>query len=271
MPPPRVIVLCPLAIEAAAATVAVGGRASVIAAGPGRRIADAVRAAAADPGGRPGLIILAGLCGGLSPTPRAPRIGAVISMTAKRWTAPVIVPAAADDPVSPPRPAAAVNPLAPSNRPRRLYDQPELDQPSDGRVTLLGSDAVIRSPRAKAALGERTGADLVDTESHHFAPACEAAGLRWAIVRAVSDGPGDTLTRGVETWVDSQGRTKPNAVALACLTRPWIIPSLMRLRASTAAALDAMASRLVAVLDAETSPAASAPSRPAPSAVGASR
>lgn len=271
MPSPRVIVLCPLAIEAAAASEAVGARASVIAAGPGRRIADAVRAAAADPGGKPSLIILAGLCGGLAPTTRAPRIGAVISMTAKRWPAPLIGPDAAQDPATHPRPASAPNPLGPSNRPRRLYDQPELDQPSDGRVTLLGSDAVIHSPRAKAALGERTGADLVDTESHHFAPACEAAGLRWAIVRAVSDGPEDALPRGVETWVDSQGRTKPNAVAMACLTRPWLIPGLMRLRTNTATALEAMASRLIAVLDTESSPSIVTPSRAAPSPLGASR
>lgn len=271
MPSPRVIVLCPLAIEAAAASAAVGGRASVVTAGPGERIADAVRAAASDPGGKPSLIILAGLCGGLSATPRAPRIGAVLSMTTKQWLAPVIGPDVADDASKPSLPAAAPNPLAPPSRPRRLYDRPELDQPSDGRVTLLGSDAVIHSPRAKAALGERTGADLVDTESHHFAPACEAAGLRWAIVRAVSDGPGDALPRGVETWVDSQGRTKPNAVAMACLTRPWIIPSLMRLRTNTASALSAMASRLIAVLDAERSPTTAAPSRPASSTVGASR
>lgn len=257
----RVIVLCPLGVEAAAARSALGGRAAVVVSGPGARVSDAVRRAAAD---SPALVILAGLCGGLSPTAPAPMIGAVLSMTGKRWIAPVIPPRSSADagPTSRAGGSAAANPFVQQSRPRRLYDPPALDLPADGRVTVLGVDHVVPTPRAKQALGERTGAELVDMESHHFAAACERLGIRWAIVRGVSDGPDDALPPGVERFVGPDGATRPAAVAAACLRRPWLLPGLLRLRGASARALAAMSERLVSLVDEQLRAGVSAGAEP---------
>ncbi len=241
-----VIVLCPLAVEADAVRSALGGRASVVVTGPGSAVVQAAQRAA---GETPALLVLAGLCGGLAATSSAPRIGSVLSMSGQRWTAPVIAPVEPEERAVSAH--AQTSPLAPAPRPRRLYDPPEIGQPADGRVTLLGVDRVVHTPRAKRALGERTGAEIVDTEAHYFAAACAGLGLRWAVVRGVSDGPDEALPAGIETWVAPDGRTRMSAVAMACMTRPWVLPALLRLRANTRRALAAMCGRLIALVDDE--------------------
>lgn len=210
------LILCPLAFEAAALRRDLGARARIVVVGPGASAGAAASLIARTNGERPRRVVLAGLCGGLRPTPAAPSIHTILDAAGARWT-------------------------------------PPLRAPGEPAV-LIGTDDIVGDPRAKADLAARTGAALVDTESHHVARAIAELGVPWGVVRAVSDGPDDALPAGIGSWVDSRGRTRLGAVALACVARPSVVPDVIALGRRSKAALDALATAVRAVLDAECSP-----------------
>lgn len=214
----RVLVLCPLEIEARAARRAVGSRAEVRTTGPGERLLRATRDVGAS-GETPRLVILAGVCGGLVECAAAPRVSRVVDLAGASWDAPYI---------GPPDPA---------------------DRAERKPVTVLGVHVSIEARQAKRALGRQSGAAIVDCESHLFAQACREHGLPWCIVRGVSDGPDVDLVPGADAWVNDAGETRTGAVLRDCVAKPWLIPKVAALGVRTRRALRAMSRRLVAVLD----------------------
>ncbi len=217
------LILCPLEHEARALRARLKPL-RVEVCGPGRAVGPRVRALC-EP--RPRLVVLAGLCGGLVECEIVPRITRVTSTRGQVWRVPVTLRESGQG-------------VAPggSGRTRRLHESRE---ERDG-ATLIGVDEVVRSARAKRALGERFGGELCDMESHHFAFACVDIGVRWGVVRGVSDGPADELPRGVERLVDAQGDAKLGAALRHCATRPWEIGSLLRLKKRSEEALKHVAS-----------------------------
>jgi hypothetical protein len=144
-------------------------------------------------GGRtPGtLVILAGAAGGLAPgLDDAPPVGRVIDTHGGAWT-----------------PTAGAGP-----------------ETGGGSVTVVGVDHIVEGPSDKRALHDRTGASIVDMESHAFADACTGLGIAWAIVRGVSDTPDQTLPAEVLGWIDPAGETRTLRAAADLLTRPRLIP-----------------------------------------------
>ncbi len=218
------VILCPLEHEARVLRARLPGR-RIEVSGPGRAVGRKLGALAAS---RPGLVVLAGLCGGLVESGAVPRITRVISARGQTWRVPVLLP---DE-----LPSGASSHSASVNA-RRLHDG-AADR--DG-VTLIGVDEIVRSARAKRALGERFGADLCDMESHHFAFSCVEAGVRWAVVRGVSDGPNDELPDRIERLVDAQGNARLGAAIRMCAVRPWEIGGLLRLRKRSEEALERVA------------------------------
>lgn len=95
-------------------------------------------------------------------------------------------------------------------------------QAPDG-VTLIGVDRVISSPRDKRELAERTGAAIVDMESHAFIAECERLGARWHVIRGVSDTPEETLPGEVLGWIDAAGNTRYGRAAGDLIRRPRLI------------------------------------------------
>ncbi|HBS28661.1 MAG TPA: hypothetical protein DEB06_04235 [Phycisphaerales bacterium] len=207
------VVICPLAYERSFLTRALKGRATLLVSGPGPdRAARAVEAVGGHANPKPPLVVLCGTAGALRDCEPAPRVGAVIDSEARRWEAPALVPG------------------------------------SDAPVAVLGLDEVVASPARKAQLAGAFGAHLVDTESASFAEACERLGLRWAIVRAVSDGPREALPAGVAEWVDERGRARPLRLIGQCVLEPRTMGAALRLRARTKPAMRTAASRLVELL-----------------------
>ena len=187
-----VIVFCPMEIERKAVARELRGAGlpdtRVVQTGIGK---DAiVRAAKAEfDRAAPGtLFVLAGACGGLSHTTDVPPIARVIDEHGAQWT-----PRTAD--------------------PRG--------------VTLIAVDHVVATPRDKRALAERTGAAIVDMETHAFAAACEAAGVPWTVVRGVSDTPDETLPAEVINWVRPDGGTYAARAAIGLLTKPSLVPHII--------------------------------------------
>lgn len=207
------VVICPLQLERRLIRKPVGLRAKIIVSGPG---ADAVRAAVrelkADP---PPLVILCGVAGGLLETAVAPRIVKILDRNARSWTAPVVVPG---------------------------------DEPG---VTVLALDEPVETVERKSALSRAYAAALVDCESHAFAEEATALGLRWGVVRGVSDGPGESLPAGVGEWVDDRGRARIGRFLGHCILEPAAFFAALRLRKRSRAAMKAAAARLVELLNIE--------------------
>ena len=117
---------------------------------------------------------------------------------------------------------------------------------TDG-IRVTGADEIIATPRDKAALAARTGAHVVDMESHAFAVAAEAAGRPWAIIRGVSDGINHHLPAGCDRWFTPKGGLLPLRAARDLAGRPR---DLVRMLAFARRAGQAM--RQVAVLTRRT-------------------
>lgn len=144
-------------------------------------------------------VVLAGFGAGLAATPLAPPIGAVVDEEGRAFAPTIRVGGRA--------------------------------------VRIVGVDRIVLTPAQKASLRARSGAELADTESHHFARACVERGLEFGVVRAVSDGPNDELPEEAANWIDAQGRTLAARVLLDLARRPALIPRLRALaRASRHAA-----------------------------------
>lgn len=211
-----IYVLCPLQIERRVAARAAAGRARIITAGPGAEsIAQAVRRL--DPRPQDALILF-GVAGGLIDTEPAPIISAVIDAQTGARSTPTLT-ASVDE--------------------------------SASCVSVVGVSTPVTTVEEKRALAGRTGAALVDCESHAFAQAATERGLEWAVVRGVSDGPLDTLPPRVARWVDTRGRSRPIRIALDLARDPGSIADVARLGRSTRRALDAAAARLTRLLDAD--------------------
>ncbi|MBL0927478.1 MAG: hypothetical protein IBJ11_07485, partial [Phycisphaerales bacterium] len=159
--------------------------------------------------------VLAGVAGGLRDTPRCPAIGKVVDRAGRWW-----------------RPSL------------------EIAWPGDEeRYTVVGVDAPVCHAAEKPPLAAACRADLVDCESHAFAEWCDGRALPWAVCRAVSDGPGDSLPREVASWVDDRGRTRAARVAGSLVVRPWRIGVVRALGVRTRLALEALAERVSALVE----------------------
>ncbi|MDP7070992.1 MAG: hypothetical protein QF561_06560 [Phycisphaerales bacterium] len=119
-----------------------------------------------------------------------------------------------------------------------------------GGIRVTGAEAVVATPADKAALAERTGAQIVDMESHAFVEAAEQAGRPWAIVRGVSDGVEHHLPAGCDGWFTQAGRLRPFVTARALARRPGDILPLMAFGRRTRVAMQEVARLLDAAFSA---------------------
>ncbi|HLZ84272.1 MAG TPA: hypothetical protein VKQ54_11955 [Caulobacteraceae bacterium] len=100
--------------------------------------------------------------------------------------------------------------------------------PEAGAGLVAGGDVIAGSVAAKAALRRASAAAIVDMESHTVAKAARAAGLPFAVVRAVSDTAAFALPRAAQAGFKAGGEPDVAAVIAALLRRPWELPALIR-------------------------------------------
>jgi len=112
-------------------------------------------------------------------------------------------------------------------------------------LRVTGADDIVATPQDKQALANRTGAHLVDMESHDFAEAAEQCGRRWAIVRGVSDGLDHHLPPGCDQWFSTDGGLRLTRAAVSLAGRPRQIPSMIAFAGRTRAAMQSVR-RLIA-------------------------
>lgn len=91
--------------------------------------------------------------------------------------------------------------------------------PGAQRVVGFTTPAVVTSAREKRALAARSGAHVVDMEGTPLASALAARGVRFAIVRVVSDDALHDLPP-IDNAIDSQGTVRPERLAFAFARKP---------------------------------------------------
>ena len=94
--------------------------------------------------------------------------------------------------------------------------------------SIAGSNEIVGSARAKADLREATGAIAADMESHAVAAAALRAGVPFAILRAVSDGPSTNLPLSAQVGFRPDGSTDVVAVLRGLAARPGELSALIR-------------------------------------------
>jgi hopanoid-associated phosphorylase len=107
-------------------------------------------------------------------------------------------------------------------------------------AVLAGVDRPVATADAKRALLERTGAVAVDMESHVVAKAAARAGVPFIAVRAIADPAERAIPSAALAGLAPDGGTRPLAVLARLALRPWQVPSVVRLAADSAAALEAL-------------------------------
>ncbi len=207
--------ICPLAFEAGHVRRRLGrtgrARASVVVSGPGPARARAC-VEALEPA--PSLVILAGVAGGIEPGAE-PEAGAMT-------------------------PGVVIGPDELAIRSAHPIAEPSR--------SLASVATPVRTPAAKRTLHEKTGASIVDTEAYAFCEAAVARGIPWLVVRAVSDGPGDTLPDWVDRLVDESGKTNPLGVAGALVRGPARLGVLLRLGKYSGRAMGHVGRRVASII-----------------------
>lgn len=220
----QVLVVCPLAFEAAAARAALkssglANASKIVVSGPGplamsQRLAHAL---ARSPE-RPPAAVLFGTCGslhaGAESRGAAPEFHCIMNENGHRWTPTLASPAFSPNPAS-----------------------------------VISVPSPLLTPSEKQACFERHRADFVDCEAAAFAAACDATHLPWAVVRGVSDAWNDSLSPHVANWISASGTTRVMRVAFDLLRSPSLIPPTIALGKRSRIALRAAGKRLAAIVE----------------------
>lgn len=113
----------------------------------------------------------------------------------------------------------------------------------DGGEGVLVSFASVASPAQKAKLRDSFAAQAVDIEAAAVARAAEARGVRFGVVKVISD-EFDFEFPAMERFVDSDGRFLETRFVLFAVLRPWLWPRLIRLARSSNRATRVLCDRL---------------------------
>src|SRR5262245_66049448 len=91
---------------------------------------------------------------------------------------------------------------------------------------FLTSDHVVRTVEEKKQLAPFAGA--VDMESFAIASVAAAHHLPMVAIRVISDTAGHDLPVRIDTMVDDQGRVSVGGVVRQVVSRPLLLPALIR-------------------------------------------
>jgi hopanoid-associated phosphorylase len=112
--------------------------------------------------------------------------------------------------------------------------------PSARFGAVAGSDVMLATGAAKAALRASTGAIAADMESHIAARAAERHRLPFAVARTISDAAGRGLPLAAQAGMKADGGMDLPGVLKALARRPWELPALVRTGVEAEAAFRAL-------------------------------
>ena len=113
--------------------------------------------------------------------------------------------------------------------------------------SLLAADAVLASRAAKQAAWTQTGALAVDIESGAVARAATAAGLPFAVLRAICDPAGRDLPPAALSALSPDGAIRPGALLASLARHPGQLGGLIALGREAVRARAALLARVAAI------------------------
>jgi adenosylhomocysteine nucleosidase len=116
---------------------------------------------------------------------------------------------------------------------------------------FLCTTRIATTVAEKSELRRNAGADAVEMESAAFEAVCRERGVRFAIVRAISDTANDTLPLDFNILSNPDLSLNFGKLALAVATSPGKIPALLRLQRNSSCAAVQLAKVLMQVVGAE--------------------
>lgn len=129
-------------------------------------------------------------------------------------------------------------------------------------ASLFHSEQALCQVAQKRQAFDSLGCEIVDMESWGFAHLCRELGWRHGILRAVSDGPGESLPREAAGWMKETGELAGGTLAWDLVRRPGLFLSLGRLARNAALAGKALARTLAEILQSDWTDRTMKPSRP---------
>ena len=114
---------------------------------------------------------------------------------------------------------------------------------------LAGVDQVVDEVVRKGTLARGFDVDVVDMESAAIARVARDAGLPFAVLRVICDGPLQGIPRCTEGALDAQGRVLVARLTSALALRPWELLGLLRLGVATVRASRVLERALCTVFD----------------------
>jgi hypothetical protein len=178
---------------------------------------------------RPGALLVTGLAGGCAPdvAPGEIVVGSPVGPVAGgRWLTP-----------DPALVACATRALEVARLPRRVGP-------------LLTAPAVVATPAAKAECWRTHGAVAVDMESARVLEWAAGVGVPALAVRAVADGPEESVPPALGAVLTPGGRVRPRAL-LAGIGQPAVLGAAIRLWRRSGRALDHLGRFLAAFVTVE--------------------
>ncbi|HUA17006.1 MAG TPA: hypothetical protein VMG31_17055 [Verrucomicrobiae bacterium] len=117
----------------------------------------------------------------------------------------------------------------------------------NGGKGVLVTFGMVASAEQKANLRESFAAQAVDMEAAAVARAAEGRGIRFAAVKAISDGADFTFP-AMQRFVDSAGKFSEARFAWYAAWRPWLWGRVMRMARDSSHAAEALCEQLQAIL-----------------------
>jgi adenosylhomocysteine nucleosidase len=111
-------------------------------------------------------------------------------------------------------------------------------------AAMFAGASVAVTAAQKVALFTQTGADAIDLESGAVARVAAAAGIPFAVLRAVCDPAGRDLPPAALVALNARGRIAGFRVLASVMRRPDQVPGLLKLAGDAAVARRALQARL---------------------------
>lgn len=115
--------------------------------------------------------------------------------------------------------------------------------------TLCSTGQVLREAAGKRALADNLDAETVDMESAAIGCVARDAGLPFAVLRVVCDGPSQGIPFCATQSIDSLGRILGARLTAALALRPWELPALISLGVANMRAANTLRRAMRVVLD----------------------
>ena len=109
------------------------------------------------------------------------------------------------------------------------------------RGAMYHAEAIIETPRERAAVFDRTKALVVEMENRRVREVAKKLELGYIGIRAISDCATDTLNPTVIRLVDDVGRVKLGTLAMELVRRPALALELRKLRKTSTLAVRKLA------------------------------